>query len=423
MTGFGGALVRVLQGAVVAQAIGFAALPILARQYGPEAFGHFQLYQMISAFLLLLASMRYEVALLRAETEREYAAVLRLCLLCCAGMTVVTALVCIAIAMCLELRPELRQLLWLLPLVTLFGGALQIMTYVVLRNEAFGIGAGAKVAQAVGYSGAGLAIGALSPFGLGLVIADILGRLLSFATFALHRPSVGRVLDGEVRRSEVFSAARRYREFPLISLPGGLVNTAGGTITSAMLYGYFDSHVSGQYGLVERSLLLPLGMLAGAIAQVYTARLASSLRAGKEEVVRTFRRLLGLLLATGVIPALVLGITAPELFVWTFGNQWRVAGEFAQIMSPMLLTTYLMAPVNMVLVVLGKQITQSVWEACRLAALLLAWMTITGLDYTPKEAIVLHTVASVVMMVAYILIADASIRRHRLTTAAGATVA
>ena len=87
---FIGPIVKVLQGVVSAQAIAFLALPILTRQFSPEAFGHFQIFQSVSAFILVFSSMRYEVALLRAESDEEFAAVARLCLYLCVGASAAT---------------------------------------------------------------------------------------------------------------------------------------------------------------------------------------------------------------------------------------------------------------------------------------------------------------------------------------------
>ena len=58
---------RVLRGSLVAQAIGFAALPLLSRLYEPSAFGAVQAIVSVVTVLLIVSSLRLELALLSVE--------------------------------------------------------------------------------------------------------------------------------------------------------------------------------------------------------------------------------------------------------------------------------------------------------------------------------------------------------------------
>src|SRR4051794_28489408 len=72
-------VVVMLRGSLLAQAISFAVLPVLARMYAPEDFGRYQLFLSALGFLLLGASLRYEVAVINAETDEYAFSLARLC--------------------------------------------------------------------------------------------------------------------------------------------------------------------------------------------------------------------------------------------------------------------------------------------------------------------------------------------------------
>ena len=186
----------VLRGTVAAQAIGFIALPLLTRLFTPEAFGQLQLYQAALTLLLVVAAMRYEIALLRAADDAEFTATLQLCWLINLAVAVMVALVCAVGTVIDGLIPASAvQVLWLLPVGVLLGGWMQTLGYVILRHKAFAAGASAKVAQAGGYVAGGLGIGFAAPVATGLVIADLLGRIdpsprwRCTARFSRPRPS------------------------------------------------------------------------------------------------------------------------------------------------------------------------------------------------------------------------------------------
>ena len=62
-------------GSVCAQLIPFVMSFVLARLYSPEAFGELGLFVNYAGILLIIASARYELAIVRARTPSEAASV------------------------------------------------------------------------------------------------------------------------------------------------------------------------------------------------------------------------------------------------------------------------------------------------------------------------------------------------------------
>ena len=413
MNAFASSVAKVLQGTLAAQGIAFLALPLLSRLFAPEAFGHFQLFQSIVSVFVIVGAFRYEVALLRPTTDRDYAAVFCLCL---AITACITAVVTIVYPFVTWVWPRLNAgpagMSLLVPLGVLLGATLQTLTYVPLRQQQFGVGALAKVAQSLGYVVAGVGLGLFMPFAAGLIVADLAGRAASIAAYVVKRRRFGLPDLRLVTRSDMARMARQYREFPVVAVPGALIATSGAVLTSLLMYSVFDAAVSGQYGLVERSVLLPVGMLAGAVAQVFTATLSASLRSGGADSHLLFRRIVRLTFQIAIVPVLGFAFAAPWLFVVLFGPTWLLAGELAQIMAPLLLAVFVMTPVNMTVMLLGYQRTQVAWETSRLLLLSLAWLVVMQWHLGPKAAIALHVGCSVLVCLAYLLLADTLTRRR-----------
>ena len=140
MNAFAASVARVLQGTVVAQAIGMLALPLLTRQFPPQAFGYLQLFSTALSLGLVAVSMRYEVAILQTRYHENVAALIRLCFLITAAVTLLTALVCaLLLAFFGPWSAGTSIILWLLAPGLLLGGMLQTLGYLPLRLKDFRI--------------------------------------------------------------------------------------------------------------------------------------------------------------------------------------------------------------------------------------------------------------------------------------------
>ena len=68
---------QLVSGEVVAQVVGFVALPLLTRIYGHAAFGILGVFMAVSEVGGKIASLRYDVALILPERDHEAWALFR----------------------------------------------------------------------------------------------------------------------------------------------------------------------------------------------------------------------------------------------------------------------------------------------------------------------------------------------------------
>jgi O-antigen/teichoic acid export membrane protein len=144
---------------------------------------------------------------------------------------------------------------------------------------------------------------------------------------------------------------------------------------------------------------------------VFTGELARKLREGSPGVLQDYRRLVRIMFLIGIGPALVLGLLGPQLFEFVFGAQWRLAGEFAQLSAPLVLASFVAAPVNMTVMIVGRQRLQLAWEIARLLAMGAAWLVIAHYGASPKMAVVASVTIAVILNLAFLWLADWVIRQ------------
>ncbi|HEY3731944.1 MAG TPA: lipopolysaccharide biosynthesis protein [Steroidobacteraceae bacterium] len=407
----------VLRGSVAAQAVSFATLPILARLYSPAEFGRYQIFLAALIFLIPIASLRYELAILNAETDDRAFALGRLCL----GLNALVAAVTLALCAAVHLlwpsgAAKLGSALWVLPVALLAGGAFQTFTYLLLRGHAFRVGAIAKGCQAASNSVAALALSGLKISGLGLVLGELTGRGIA----ALY--VVGKMIGQDTRyrlwRRQKYSMRdmlTRYRDYPLISLPGSVLNAVGGTLAPLLIFAAFGASVSGQYGLVDRCISLPIAVVVQAVSQVYMASFSTAMRDGAADPLDLFRRVVFAHLKLGIVPIAVLLLFGPQLFTVVFGARWALAGNFSQIVAPLMLVAFVVNPVDMTLMLLNRQKMNSLWYLLRLVLTLAAWAAIFAYHFAPLPALELHVTVSIVAYLTLLVMSYRILSRARPT--------
>ena len=157
---------------------------------------------------------------------------------------------------------------------------------------------------------------------------------------------------------------------------------------------------------------LPLNLVGIAISQVFFsegATLSKEDPAKLLELTATTARklfLLGLLVAAILIPF------GPWLFAFVFGDAWREAGVYSQVLSIMLVTRFAVSPVSQALSIIEKQGTQFLLDLLRLILVLIALFASRMFKLSPVEAIIAYTVSMIVVYtVTYLAIIKALKRK------------
>ena len=410
-------ILTIMRGTVLAQAIGFLALPVLSRLFAPESFGHYQLFISLLTLALVLPTLRYEVALLRVDDGDDYRGLLRICLILCVAVSLLVA----ALVGILELVDWPDQLddipfsPWLLVVAMMIGGVSQVFNLVATREKSYPVIANSKIVQSLVYVGFALGTGAVLADPLGLVYADIIGRVALLVFLGAWMLKAVPDMRGKIAWPAVRTLIHRYREYPFISTPGTLINVTGGILTPIMIYATFSAASSGQYGLLERSVAMPLSLIVIAVGQVYTSEFSHQLRSDKAEALKAFRKLLKVMALVALVPMIVLLVGGPTLFALFFGEEWQLAGQLARIMAPAFATTLLSGPIHMVLTVLGYQKLQTAWEVSRLALVLGLWSMVPVLSMSLTFAVGIYSGIIVACNLGFVLLAFLTLR-HALAT-------
>jgi O-antigen/teichoic acid export membrane protein len=383
-------------GTAMAQAIAIAVSPLLTRLYKPSDFGAFQVFISLMGLVAVFASGRYDVAVLLPEDEQSAIDTLALafaCVICSATLVGAIALVCQYHWILPASVRLLERNLWLLPCSVLGGGLYQALSFWAMRHGRYKQIATTKFIQIAAQVGTQLGAGFALHGAVGLLIGDAVGRVAGSGCMLRDLWRDYSVRLRSVRLSRMVKVAVRYREYPLFSMWGALINLSGLALPALFLAQYYGAQYTGWFALVNRVLGVPAGLIGASIAQVYTSEAAKLSRSDPRRLkyvfVETTRRMLYL----GIAPCVLFTILAPWLFQFIFGKAWREAGEYARYLAFMFYASFINSPVTMTLTILQRQRAQFVWDLSRLALTVISIALPYHLQYGPRIAILFYGVA------------------------------
>ena len=344
-----------MTGTTIAQAIPIAISPILTRIYTPEDFGLFALYISVASLLSVIATGRYELAIMLPRKEDEARHLLFLSLLI-SFIISLTALLFITlfnqqITMLLG-APEVSNWLYLIPLSVLLTGIYQSLNYWSNRNKAYHRLAKNRVVQSSTTAFGNLSLGFSGMGSGGLISSSILGQ--GVATLFLSR-SISKEVSpffSKIKKIRLLALLRRYKKFPLFNLPNALIDGVRLSGINILIANLFTVAMLGQFSFAWKMLQLPISLLGKSLSQVFFQKIADTPRGALHHLVQKF-----LIRSVFLALPLFLGIYffATDIFTFVFGKDWKVSGEIASILAPWLYFNFLSAPLSNVLIVLNRQ--------------------------------------------------------------------
>ncbi|SHK06057.1 lipopolysaccharide biosynthesis protein [Rhodothermus profundi] len=384
---FRGPVLTLLSGSSLALALSYLAQPLLTRLYTPEAFGGLDAFVALVSLLFVCSTLRYEDALLLPRCNAEALGLLRLAGYILAGLSLLCLLLSFPAQWLLQHRGETTLapwLPWLAPTLLLMGST-RLAELWLTRQQAFRTLSVGTALRATTTTTLRLAAG-LPPLQAGTagLIGGFLGGHLS--TLLLYGWHLRHRLSTPAASPSLAVLARRYRHFPLFTLPAALLNALSMRLPFLLLLLFFDAEVLGFFGRAFMVLTVPLGLVGSATGQVFFVRAAEA-RHG-EGLRALTRRVYSRLLQIGLYPVLLLMLLGPELFAFIFGAPWRTAGVYAAWIAPWLLLASLASPLSRLFDVLERQRADFATSALLFLLQTIALIT-GGLQGQPATALLL----------------------------------
>ncbi len=362
-------------GTAVAQAITIVATPILVRIYTPKDFGLLAVLTTITGTVSIVASWRYETAIVLPDNDEDAVNLLVLCIMIALGMSSLSLLVIALFHQQITFwlkEPELEPWLWTVPPSLLLIGLYQALSYWSTRKQDFNWLSISRLSQFTIAIASQVAIGLLTKSGaIGLVSGQILGQFVGTAVLAgqiwqTYQFQLTKVVNWKGIKSQ----AQRFKKFPIYTSLPSLLDSLAVVMPVLFFTNVFGTTTTGYFSLATRIINLPSSLISASVSQAILPRLAlDKAQTGTTAplVEKVLNRLIILALSLFIVMQF-----SPFIFQIVLGKTWIIAGIYAKIMAAAVTIRFVVSPLSVVLIAYEKQEMLAYWQFAYMTSTVIA---------------------------------------------------
>ena len=349
-------ILTLMSGTVLAQAIPIAITPLLSRIYTEEDFGLLAIYISIATVVSVIATGRYEMAILLPKQDEDAINVAALSMVIVSFFTLISFLIVFFfntwITEMLK-TPEISFWLYFVPISIFFLGLFNVLSYFNNRLKTYKDIAQATVYKAVVQSFVQLSVGYLKVGATGLISGNILSNFVANLRLLKNVLSHKRLIHS-ISLAGMKDMAKRYRNFPKFSTWAILANSLSVHLINLIITPLYNAATLGFYYMVQRILGLPIALVSNSVSQVFLQE-ASKEKRDTGKSTKSFLKTLKKMLLVGIPSFTILYFIIEFVFVFFLGENWAIAGTYAQILVPFFFVKFVSSPMGIMMIVFEKQ--------------------------------------------------------------------
>jgi len=229
----------------------------------------------------------------------------------------------------------------------------------------------------------------------GLIMGYFFGQVCGYGLLAFRVWKHDHASFMAVRIESMKEQAKRFKNFPILSVPARVINELANKLPYILLNNSFGSAVVGLFDLPMRILEAPLSLLSRSVLDVFKERASRDYRT-KGECRVIFLKTLKALILVSVVPFVLIFIFSPKIVPFFFGENWITAGTYTRILSIMFMLKFISAPMSYVLYIAEKQFVNLIWQIILLLFTVTA-MYVGGVLNNPLISILLFSIMYTIM--------------------------
>ncbi len=343
-----------MSGTIAAQVIGYLVSPVITRIYTPEEMGELGLYMRIVGFLSAVVTARFELSLLLPKHEGHAFLLYKLAI----RIMIITSLVMILflfIYYLFTIDQNSDTIIFALIALssTIMVALINLGTNWSIRNDKFKQISLQRFINSSSSNGLKVVFGYLSFGSTGLLVASLIGYILSSFTYIRDYLFLATKKYKNYSVKKIRVLGMEHKQFPFVNLPHVLTDLGRDVLVGTIIVGLYSKETFGYFSLSYTMLKLPLVVIGASIGQVLYQK-CTKLVNDNTPIYPFVKKAVLLLMSLSIVPFIIIFFFGEPLFVFVFGDQWATSGEYAQIMSVWLMMNFVISPLSGLPLILNR---------------------------------------------------------------------
>jgi O-antigen/teichoic acid export membrane protein len=314
----------------LAQLLPFLITPIITRIYAPESFGVFSIFISIVAIASVVASARYELAIVISKKEQVKDIFILVFISSFVISILLFAVMLLALLNAKNLIVEYKELLFA-PLAVFFTSLSSCLNYFFTRHEKFNYLGKAAVIKSVSFCFFQLTLFLIFSQSLSLILAWLASTITMFLYLLLKiNHYIASDFGSKVYVQKIISTGVEFSNLPKFSMPASLVSALNSQFNIILIPIFFGKEILGFYTLVERILAAPISIVGNAIGQVYYANIANK---DVKQVFESFKQVSIKIISFSILLYGFFYYILESFFVIVVGSTWAYSVVILKIFA------------------------------------------------------------------------------------------
>lgn len=323
-------ILKVFTGSTVAFAISFLIIPVISRIYDPAEYGNFQVMLSLLTALSVIASLKYETAIVLSPNQKERNDLFTLCLILLCCTTIIFGITFFTMGhFILELLDAEVLKPYILYMIVLFFfiGLFQITRYNFIAEKKYGQLSVNNVVNSIIMNGGKVGLGYLKPVFSSLFWGHFAGVAVA---------SIYSLFVVQFSMNTTFSALKKvavkYRRFFLFEMPGLFLLSLTVKVPVFLIAKFHGAEAAGLYAMAALIIDAPLDLIAKSVKEVFYKAAAEKVVKDKAALKTFFLQNMKVLGAIGLVVTFVVLVGGDFLIDMILGNKWEEVGWMIKIL-------------------------------------------------------------------------------------------
>lgn len=337
-------------GSLSAKIIGLAAIPIITRLYGPEAFGQLSVFSSLVLFIYPIITLRFCIAIPLARVESNSYILMWLSFILSVIMVVLLLLIFLVAGIFTDLESTANGMFrhWLLlTFAVLFAATYESFSMLASREKMFRLIAVSQFVQSLSGSLLKIFLYFTPLAAVGLVVGHTFQQISG--VFLYIKTNYEKVYGSfkKLSLSKLIATFKRYKDYPLLKTPSHFLYAYAAQAPILYTALFKGDKEAGYLGLTLMALALPVTMITQNVSKAYYAEISVLGVKNSDKILVITHKIIKQMFLLGAIVGLVVFFLSPFAFVKAFGEDWAKSAEYAQALSLYLAMQFVASPLIM----------------------------------------------------------------------------
>ncbi|MBK7132478.1 MAG: oligosaccharide flippase family protein [Bacteroidales bacterium] len=335
----------------------------MRRSFTPDTFGAYSVYLSLLGILIVISSLRYELAIILPEKDSEALAVLFLSIILNFIFNLFLFIIIILfraeLLSILNLQEKFSIYLLLTPAGIFLFGFYQSINYWLIRKKGF-IAISFNKFVRRGAEGTSQIIFVFTRISNGLIFGDLIGHISNIISGVVQGIKAGLSIRLYSPRKMMF-VLKRYSHYPKYNFLPAFMEACSFLLPVLMINKFYSSESTGYFDLCKLLLSVPLALIATSLSNVLLQRISEKdrLRLSIKHDLLSVLKLISLIVVVEISIILLFG---DDLFSIIFGPEWAESGRISKILVWSFAFSFLTSSFSSIFISLNKIKLLSAWQ-------------------------------------------------------------